>query len=336
MDFRTPCKALILALSITIPFGAQAGAVYAERADVQAFAHQLAVERSLDENAILTSLAGARHIPSVLKAILPPATPAQRSWVRYRSRYLDHVRIDGGVKFWQANAATLARAETDYGVPAEIIVSIIGVETIYGRMTGNYETLSALATLAFDYPPRAELFRRELGELFVLASESGRRVDLYRGSYAGAIGLPQFLPSSIRHYAVDFDGNGKIELDSSAEDAIGSVANFLRQHGWQPGQAITVPARVSDIQKAVGAVGAGLEPQFDREALERLGIAADSPGAPDQTAAVIALESQEAATEYWLGYRNFHAITRYNQSSFYAMSVVQLAQAITDRKSKTR
>ncbi len=301
---------------------------YGDRDEVKAFAHELAQKESLDEAQVLASLAEARYLPAVIKAILPPASPSVKSWVRYRARYLDRTRIAAGTAFWREHAATLARAEAEFGVPADIIVGIIGVETIYGRNQGNFQTLSALATLAFDYPPRAELFRRELGELFLLSRDTSKPVTSYKGSYAGALGLPQFLPSSIRRYAIDYDGDGKVSLDTSADDAIGSVANFLKQHGWERGGAVAVPARVMDPQRATALVEAGIAPSFRKQDFERLGVAADTPAAEDKPAALIDLVSLEAATEYWLGYQNFYVITRYNRSSFYAMAVFHLATAV--------
>ncbi len=320
--------AVAFVATCSIPVFAEGPGSYGTRAEVLRFAHELAEREGLDEQVIKTALAGARYQPAVIKAILPPASPSAKSWVRYRARYIDRSRINAGLVFWRANERLLKRAEDEFGVPASIIVGIIGVETIYGRNTGSFKALSALATLAFDYPPRADLFRRELGELFLLARDQRRSVDDIMGSYAGAIGLPQFLPSSIRHYAVDFDGDGKIDIETSAADAIGSVASFLNQHGWAPGGPVAVPARVSDPQRAAAAVEAGISPQFGIEALRQLGIEADTPTAPDQDAALVDLVTPNAATEYWLGYNNFYVITRYNRSSFYAMTVYQLATAI--------
>ncbi|WP_341675396.1 lytic murein transglycosylase B [Niveibacterium sp. SC-1] len=341
MAFRTLLHILSAALLSGCAFAAPAtppaAPSYLARDDVRAFAHELADREGLDVDEVLRALGKARAIPAVIKAILPPATPATRSWYRYRARYLDRLRIDGGVAFWDTHAAALARAEEEFGVPASIIVGIIGVETVYGRVKGNFEVLSALSTLAFDYPPRAELFKRELGQLFVLAHESQRPVESYHGSYAGAIGWPQFLPSSIRAYAVDYDGNGRIDLEGSPVDAIGSVASFLHQHGWQAGQPVAVPAKIGDLQKANAAIETGIEPRYRAAELAQLSVQADSPQSTDLPAALIRLESQEVPDEFWLGYANFYAITRYNRSSFYAMSVYQLAEAVTQaRKTKLK
>lgn len=301
---------------------------YGKREDVRAFAHELAEREGLDEQEVMASLRRAQYQPGVIKAILPAASPTTKSWQRYRARFLESVRLQSGAAFWKDNAATLARAEAEYGIPAELIVSIIGVETIYGRNVGDYQTLSALATLAFDYPPRADLFRRELGELFVLAREQKRPVESYRGSYAGAMGLPQFLPSSVRRFAVDYDGDGRIDLLASPTDAIGSVASFLHNHGWTPGGPVAVPAKVANPQGAVALIEAGIQPKFLASELANMGVTADAPEAPTAPAALIDLVTPGNATEYWLGYNNFYVITRYNRSSFYAMTVYQLATAL--------
>ncbi|MCX9156057.1 lytic murein transglycosylase B [Niveibacterium sp. 24ML] len=332
MACKKPLKALVAALLTTMMVAIHAAepdlAPYESRDEVKKFAAEFSARESLDEGAILAALAEAKHLPAVIKYILPPASPTVKSWTRYRARFIDKTRINAGLAFWQEHESTLARAEEEFGVPAEIIVGIIGVETIYGRQLGNFQTLSALATLAFDYPPRAELFRRELGELFLLARDNGVPVGLYKGSYAGALGWPQFLPSSIRRYAVDYDGDGRISLESSPVDAIGSVASFLSQHGWETGGPIAVPAKVQDPQRAIALIEAGISPAFNRQDFERLGVSPDAPGAYDKPAALIDLVTPDAATEYWLGYQNFYVITRYNRSSFYAMTVYHLATAV--------
>lgn len=325
---RTLAIAAFVSATLATPAAEPEPTPYASRDEVKRFAAELAARESLDEGEVLAALAKAQHLPAVIKYILPPASPTVKSWARYRARFIDKTRINAGLAFWQAHEATLKRAEAEFGVPAEIIVGIIGVETIYGRQLGGFQTLSALATLAFDYPPRAELFRRELGELFLLARDNGVPVGSYKGSYAGALGWPQFLPSSIRRYAVDYDGDGRIALESSPVDAIGSVASFLAQHGWETGGTIAVPAKVQDPQRAIALIEAGISPTFSRQDFERLGVSPDVPGAHDKPAALIDLVTPDAATEYWLGYQNFYVITRYNRSSFYAMTVYHLATAV--------
>jgi membrane-bound lytic murein transglycosylase B len=301
---------------------------YTERDDVRVFMAEVATRNDIPIEEISTALALAQPIPKVIDYIKPPTQPGARSWQRYRARFLDRTRINGGVQFWQQHRETLAAAEAKYGVPAQIIVAIIGVETIYGRNTGSFNTLSALATLAFDYPPRADLFRRELEALILLSREQGRAITDYKGSYAGALGLPQFLPSSERGFAVDFDGDGHVDLLTSPADAIGSVANFLVQHGWEKGGPIAERALLLDGANIAPLIDAGILPQFTKADFDRAGVRPVARNAPDAAAALIDLVTPGQPTEYWLGYQNFYVITRYNRSSFYAMSVADLAQAI--------
>ena len=325
---RRPLGALVVAVAILLGTPAAVHASYAEREDARAFAAEIAGRHALDAAEIERALAGARHDPEVIRLITPPARKGVRSWRSYRARFLDRTRIDGGMRFWREHADTLARAERDTGVPAEVIVAIIGVETIYGRNTGNFETLSTLATLAFDYPPRAELFRGELEALFLLAREQGRDPASYYGSFAGALGYPQFLPSSMRAYALDFDNNGAIDFESDPIDAIGSVANYLRAHGWQAGAPVAERARLSPATDAAGLVAAGIEPTLAPAMLADNGVTTTDGRAAAAAATLVDLETPGADTEYWLGYRNFYVITRYNRSSFYAMSVFELAEAL--------
>lgn len=302
---------------------------FSRREDVQAFAAEVAARNGLVEQDVLRLFDGVTLQPRVIELVRPAPGGFPRSWHAYRARYIEPVRIEGGLAFWEANAQTLERAEAEFRVPAEYIVAIIGVETIYGRYTGNFETLSVLATLAFAYPPRADLFRRELEALILLAHEQQRPATDYYGSYAGALGLPQFLPSSWRRYAVDFDGDGHIDLLASAEDAIGSVGNFFAEHGWVPEQAVVARAQVvGDGYRPL--IDAGIEPRFTADDFAAHDVyVLDKLAGP---AALIDLETPDAPTEYWLGLRNFYVITRYNRSSFYAMAVHLLAQMLRARR----
>ena len=226
----------------------------------------------------------------------------------------------------------LARARALYGVPEEVIVAIIGVETVYGRNTGGFSVFEALATLAFQYPRRAEFFRSELEQFLLMARENNLDPLSIKGSYAGAIGIPQFMPGSQRRYAVDFDGDERIDLSNSREDAIGSVARFLEQHGWQAGQPVTVPANLPGTPDAT-LIEAGIRPSLKVGDLLQRGIKANA--APESTVALVDLVSPGRDTEYWLGFENFYVITRYNRSSFYAMSVFQLGEALRETKNAT-
>lgn len=292
---------------------------------VIAFSRDMEQRHGFNADTLLSQFAQTQSNPKVLQLIKPPASPTQRSWERYRPRFLNSQRIDGGVRFWQENRIALTRARAIYGVPEEVIVAIIGVETVYGRNTGNFSVLEALATLAFNYPRRADFFREELEQFLLLARENNMDALAIKGSFAGAIGIPQFMPGSQRRYAIDFDGDQKVDLSGSIEDAIGSVARFLEQHGWQTGQPVAVPARInSEPERAI--IDAGIRPSLKASDLAQYGIVGNVDDSA--TVALIDLVSPGRATEYWLGFENFYVITRYNRSSFYAMSVYQLAEEI--------
>ncbi|MCE9568572.1 MAG: lytic murein transglycosylase B [Rhodocyclales bacterium] len=309
---------------------------YAQREDVQAFVADMNTRHGFDVDALSALFHRTKPIAVVIKAVMPPKDPGVRSWQGYRSRFVEPKRIAAGRRFMRVHVAELAAAEARFGVPVEIITAIIGVETIYGKHMGRFGTFAALTTLAFDYPPRADLFRRELEELLLLAREEQRNPLAYTGSYAGALGLPQFLPSSRRRYAIDFDGNGRIDLTNSPADAIGSVANFLARHGWEKDApiAVTIAIRGDGVQALIDA---GIAPRHTPQEMAAANVALTRVGAgetalPDQPAALIDLVTPDGMTEYRLGYRNFHVITRYNRSSFYAAAVMDLAAALHGSK----
>ena len=323
---RAAWRVLILCL-LVVPAPALA-AGYDKRPDVRAFIDEMADKHGFDRLTLRRLFARTKPIPSVLAAIAPPRDPGIRSWTAYQTRFVEPKRITLGLSFWHSHRAALAAARALYGVPEEIIVAIIGVESIYGRNSGAYSTLAALATLAFDYPPRAPLFRHELEELLLLARETRRNVLDFKGSYAGALGLPQFLPSSVRRYGVDADHDGRIDLDTSTDDAIASVANFLGAHGWIEAGPIAAPAQVDGVN--IGAlIDEGITPKRTPSELAPWGVAA--PAAPEAPAALIELATPQQPPEYRLGYQNFYVLTRYNRSSFYAMAVNDLAQALRAR-----
>lgn len=338
-------KYLLLCLALILSTPSHAGG-YIQRADVQAFIDEMVNTQGFDRPTLYALFHTVEPIPDVLRAIRPPADPGIRSWRAYRSRFVEPTRIAAGKQFMQRYASELAAAQTRFGVPAEIITAIIGIETIYGKHMGNYTTFAALTTLAFDYPPRAELFRRELAELLLLAREENRPILSYTGSYAGAMGWPQFMPSSMRQYALDFDNDGRIDLAASPVDAIGSAANFLAKHGWQTGGPIAETITISGdgIQALIDE---GIKPQrlprefsaqqvqiqkFGQKVGQKVGDGdtAANHQFSDQPAALIDLITPDAPTEYRLGYQNFYVITRYNRSSFYAAAVMDLAQALKD------
>ncbi len=301
---------------------------FSQREDVQAFIRDLAQRQHFRVEDLQAAFNDAREVPQVIKLIKPSTDPNVRSWQRYRPQFINSARISAGVDFWHWHERALTMAEARTGVPAEIIVGIIGVETIYGRNTGNFQTLSALATLAFDYPPRADLFRKELEELFLLARDQGQDVREYRGSYAGAIGLPQFLPSKIRSLGMDGDGDGHIDIRGNADDAIASVASYLASYGWQRDGRIVMPARVDDPIRAQSLIDAGIAPVLDGAILQQAGVHSDLKPQEHDLVTLVDLVSPGSPTEYWLGFQNFYVITRYNHSSFYAMSVNDLGHAV--------
>jgi len=307
---------------------------FSESPAVQEFIQYMHEQHGFDTAYLGRQFGSVRSNETVLRAIRPAAVPElQRSWHRYRARFLNERRLTHGLRFWRENRAELIRAEALYGVPQEIIVAIIGVETEYGRNTGKFSVLEALSTLAFDYPPRAPFFRKELEQFLLMARENGISPQDYRGSYAGAIGIPQFMPSSQRSYAVDFNGDDRIDLRGSVADAIGSVARFLNLHGWQAKGPVAIQAGVDGDPS--GLIAAGIKPALPLRELQNQGVAplTDSEGLAEQPAALIDLESPAQPTEYWIGFDNFYVITRYNRSSFYAMSVFLLAESLREANS---
>jgi membrane-bound lytic murein transglycosylase B len=299
---------------------------YAARPEVEAFVDDLAQRHGFVKSELKRVFARVQRIEPVLEAISRPAERV-RSWEEYRALLVSERRIAEGAEFWRRYRRTLERAERKYGVPPEYVAAIIGVETFYGRNTGNWRVVDALTTLAFDYPPRAGFFRSELEHYLLLARDAGVDVFSMRGSYAGAIGIPQFMPSSARRYAVDFDGNGRIDLQKSRSDAIGSVANFLKLHGWQRDADVLLDARVADDAGRAYADG-GLEPKHPVVLLRQAGIDFDSPRTPGASGALIELASAERPSDYRIGLRNFYVITRYNRSALYAAAVADLAKEL--------
>jgi membrane-bound lytic murein transglycosylase B len=298
---------------------------YAKRPEVRAFAREMAKRHGFTERELLSVFARAQRVDLVLEAIAKPAERT-RSWEEYRATFMSEERIATGVAFWKRNRRALDRAERKYGVPPEYVVAIIGVETFYGRHSGRWRVVDALATLAFDYPPRASFFRGELEQYLLFAREAKVSVFSVRGSYAGAIGIPQFMPSSARRYAVDFDGSGGIDLRRSAADAIGSVASYLKAHGWQRDADVLIPARPTGEAWRAYADG-GFEPRHSLVDLRSAGVEFDSPRPERARAALIELAGPEPS-DYRLGLNNFYVLTRYNRSAFYAAAVCDLANEL--------
>lgn len=319
------------------------GPAYEERADAMAFADDIAERRGLDRAWVRRTIGEARLLPQVPRLMLPPARGTAKNWRLYRSRFVEPIRIRAGVRFWDQHQATLARAEAQYGVPAETIVGIIGVETIYGQQVGTFRVMDALATLSFDFPaahPRAAervaFFRGELEQFLSLCMRAGLDPFELRGSYAGAMGLPQFMPSSWAKYAVDFDGDGRIDLFGSPADAIGSVANYFRGYGWTPGMPTHFPVSFDPARLDRGALLApDILPTFSVAAFAAKGAIVEGPGAAHRgPLALIELQNGGEAPSYVAGTENFYAITRYNWSSYYAMAVIDLGREVALARSR--
>ena len=308
--------------------------LYGRRDDVLAFAAQVAEDRGLDRAWVEDQLAKARYLPSVAKAIMPGPPGTAKNWAAYRARFIEPRRIAAGVQWWQAHAAALDDAQQRYGVPPELVAGIVGVESFYGRMTGNYRVLDALATLAFDFPSgrsdRSAFYRSELRAYLVWCALEGRDADTTRGSFAGAIGWPQFMPSSLLKYAVDYDHDGHVDLASGGDDVIGSVASYLATFGWQRDMPITFAVLPPvDPEARARLVAADIVPTFTAAQLTEAGAQLpDDARAFAGPLALVELQNGDDPPSYVLGTSNFYTVTRYNWSAYYAMAVIDLGAAL--------
>ncbi|WP_027855638.1 lytic murein transglycosylase B [Marinobacterium litorale] len=326
---NTPIRALVtaglLALGIT-SVSVHAADNYDQRAEAETLYKNLEAQ-GFKRAQVAEILADASRQESILRAMSRPAE-RRLTWGEYRAIFVEPKRIKQGVAFWQEHADTLARAEQEYGVPAEIIVAIIGVETRYGRIMGSYRVLDALATLGFDYPRRSQFFLGQLEHYLLMTREEGIEPGTLKGSYAGAMGFGQFIPSSFRHYAVDFDGDGKRNIWQNPVDAIGSVANYFHEHGWKQGEPVRSNVVIGQPAQD-GWFNADLKPEVtlaqwaERDIHTRHGIDLAQP------ATLMRLEMEDG-DHYWFGLHNFYVITRYNHSRLYAMAVYELSQAIRE------
>lgn len=315
----------------------QRGLPYAQREDAMQWADEMALRRGLDREWVRAAVGRAQLLPVVVRLMQPAPPGTAKNWRVYRSRFIDPIRIAAGVKFWQENQAALDRAEREYGVPPEIVVGIIGVETIYGQQMGNFRVIDALATLAFDYPPahrraaeRSAYFRGELDQFLTTQSAAGIDPMQPLGSYAGATGMPQFMPSSLAKWAVDFDGDGRIDLIRSPADVIGSVANYFKSYGWQPGLPTHFPVTFDTATLDKEALLApDILPTFSVASFTAKGAVVEGPALEHKgPLALIELQNGDAPPEYLAGTENFYAITRYNWSSYYAMAVIELGRGV--------
>lgn len=311
---------------------AHPAASFAERIEVKTFISDMVQKHGFDQNTLLAQFGQISSNARILALMNPPKTSIQRSWRSYRERFLQPVRIDGGLAFWKQHEKALARATAEYGVPPEIIVAIIGVETVYGRNTGNFPVMQALATLGFDYPSRAPYFKRELEEFLLYARENNLDPLQPKGSYAGAMGMPQFMPASIRNFATDFDGDRKIDLRGSPTDAIGSVARFLKMHGWVEGRKTHFPVNVARDANPRPLLDRGPKPDLSIADLKSHGFTSPLTLPADEALMLVDLVNADAPPDYFIGTGNFYTITRYNRSFLYAMAVIDLANTIRGRR----
>jgi membrane-bound lytic murein transglycosylase B len=296
-----------------------------ERPDVREFMAELVANDGFDKQYLATVFAGVESKQSIIDAMTRPAEKV-KPWFEYRAIFLTPRRISGGVDFFHKHETELRQIALKTGVPPEIITAIIGVETFYGTRTGSYRAVDALATLAFDYPPRSKFFRGELRQLFLLARDEQLDVTRLTGSYAGALGPPQFIPSSYRNFSVDGNNDGRRDLLSDWDDIFASVANYFVVHNWQPAQPVAVRAQLKP-DNTRGDSENELVMRDTVESLRRQGVDF-STDLPTKAPAMLITLAGEEGTEYWVGFQNFYAITRYNRSPMYALAVYQLSEAI--------
>ena len=292
----------------------------AELPGIPLFIDEMVSKHEFEREKLVKIFERAQHVPAVINAISLPSTI--KPWTEYRANFINDKRITAGLKFWQLHEETLKRAEWEYGVPQEIIVAIIGVETMYGRNSGRFSALNALTTLAFDYPPREVFFRSELENYLVLAHEQNWDIFTVKSSYAGALGIPQFMPSSYLKHAEDYDNDNLTDLIDSPVDAIGSVGNYLKQYGWQKGELVAVPATVSAPFDTTA-----LSTARNLTAWAEMGVIPAASIAVDEMALLLDF-TVPTGKEYWLTFNNFKVIRLYNHSNFYSMSIYQLAEEL--------
>lgn len=299
------------------------------RAPIEKFIAQMAYAHGFDQTALRTLFAQVQPSQGVMKAIGAPST--SKSWYEFKPLFVDAGRIGGGVRYWNENAGTLSRARNEFGVPEAVIVALIGIETRYGRNTGGYRVIDALSTLAFDWPARGDFFRGELEEFLLLCREQSWDPLTVKGSFAGAMGLAQFMPGSYRRHGLDYDADGRIDLWTNSSDVIGSVASYLRFYGWKDGQPIVAPARVEGDPKPLLEIG--LKPSLTLDQWRMRGAHPLSP-MPDQLNASLFSLDLIGGPEYWFGFDNFYALLQYNRSRNYVMAIYELAIEITREKER--
>jgi membrane-bound lytic murein transglycosylase B len=325
------------------PVAAEAslGPAYAERDDAMAYAQEIAERHGLDAAWVRRCLAQARQLPAVQRLVMPAPVGVAKNWAAYRARFVEPKRIQAGLAFWREQEAALEQAERSYGVPPSLVLGVLGVETYFGRLTGNFRVLDALATLSFDFPTgrrdRSAFFRDELAALFLLAQREGLDPLEIKGSFAGAMGLPQFMPSSWSRWAVDFDGDGRADLLRSGADVVGSVAHYMASFGWKPGLPTRYGVRPpADSVARATLLAPDILPSFSAEQMAAQGAELDGEGQRhDGPLALVELQNGEAAApSYIAATTNFYVVTRYNWSAYYALAVLELGEAIEKARNR--
>lgn len=333
---RVLMKTIGFVMSVTISMSflsapAFAYVSYEKRDDVKVFINEMVEQHGFDRSSLEKKFSRAKKLEGVLESVAKPAEK-RLTWKQYRPIFVTNKRTNRGKDFIQKHRVTLERAEKEFGVPVEIITAIIGVETYYGRLTGGHTVFDSLTTLGFDYPPRSKFFKSELKQFLLLSKEEDISVDDMTGSYAGAMGMPQFISSSYRKYAIDYDGDGKRDLWNSVPDVIGSVANYFSEHGWQNGESVTHPVSVSNVTSVWEKNT--LKPSITVGELKKKGVSLDYKAGDSQEdqfdsqlATLLKFEGKRG-DEYWVGLKNFYVITRYNHNEMYAMAVFQLSEKL--------
>lgn len=338
--FRTLCALL---LSLTLWHGhaeartkhrAPAAPLMLENSEVTEFIKRMSERHGFDQSTLTASFDKQRPDARIIRIMAPAPAQLTPNWLAYRERFVNSRRINRGLQFWDAYTDTLDKAAREYGVPAETIVAIIGVETEYGRNMGSFNVLNALASISFYGERRREFFQSELEQYLLLARDNAMDLATTRGSFAGAMGIPQFMPSSQRRWGVDYDGNGRIDLAHSPVDAIGSVANFLKSHGWLKDEATVIPVTAPQ-PLPMPFEKVDVKPGLSLDQYKEAGFDFSTPLRDATLATLVALSSPQAPTQYWLGLNNYYVITRYNRSAAYAMSVIELGNAIREARVAT-
>ena len=321
-SFLIPCTLLLAIFSISCN-----AAPLTQRPEVNTFIENMVEKHGFSREELIALFSKVRIKDKIIQAMTRPAE--SKPWHTYRKIFITERHINGGVDFWRQNEAALVKIYQQFGVPPEIIVAIIGVETRYGNNTGSFRVIDALSTLAFDYPKRSKFFISELEQFLILCREENVEPTQPMGSYAGAMGLPQFMPSSFRHYATDFDGDGRRDIWENNTDVMASVANYFKKHGWIRDAAVTFPTRIDGINPT-NLLSNGLKPDSNAGKMRALGLKIPTDLSSDTATKLLKLDN-EYGPSYWVTLDNFYVITRYNHSSLYAMAVFQLSQEILSR-----